>query len=105
MPNIRQQIVGPLGDKTPSALPGDDIGIYIMASDGREITLTKRQIQTAYQLTTGNRNARRAATIQWVKDQIVAALGQEQVGASLLDVDFDEADGSPSRLVHLPMGV
>lgn len=98
IPNIRQQIVGPLGDKSPSLLLGDDIGVYIMASDGRTVTLTKREIQTKYATLTGNRNARRAALIVWGKQQIVAALGEAQIDLTGIAFDFDETDGTPTGL-------
>lgn len=37
-----------------------------------------------------------AATIQWVKDSIEAALGPEQVPAALMDFDFDDLRGLKS---------
>lgn len=72
----------------------DANGIYIKASDGREITLTKGQI--------------RALTLPHLPDKAVArmkvmqaienALGAEQVPVGLIEFDFDEADGRPLKL-------
>jgi hypothetical protein len=99
LPNIRQQIVGPLGDRSIlSGLLGDDVGIYIQASDGREVTVTKRKLRERYLLETGTRLERRAKVIAWLKGQIVAALGAEQVVEEMVEADFDEGDGTPLKL-------
>lgn len=120
MPNIRAQIVGPLGDKAPSSDPDDQVGIYIQASDGREVTLTKGQLRARYVQEKqniprgfssgfsrgfGNRTARRAAAVAWIKSQITAALGSEQVDLSMLDSDFDHVDGTPLRSVITSVGL
>lgn len=96
MPNIRAQIVGPL-----DALGGQYVGaegLHITASDGRSITLTRQQILANYQSQTGNAAARKAKCIDWAKQQIVAAIGAEQLDALLIDLDFNTVDGKLSRL-------
>ena len=87
MPNIRSQRV--YTDGGPQALE-------IVASDGRTFTLTKAQVQTFYQGTSGNAASRRAQTITFIKNGIVTALGAEQVSLAELDYDFDIATGSIS---------
>ena len=79
MPNIRRQEV------TKDLL-------YIQASDGREFTMTRAEVQAIWQAQTGNAAARKAATIAIVKAQIEAALGAEQVSASILIFDFNTGD-------------
>lgn len=99
MPNIRQQIVGPLGDKSIlSGLLGDDVGIYILASDGREVTVTKRMLRERFLLETGTVSERKAKVLAWLKQQIVDALGDEQIGFGRIESDFNEEDGTPSQL-------
>lgn len=83
MPNIRSQSI------TSS-------GLSIVASDGRSITLTRAQVIANFQSQTGSRAAKIAATIAWVKQQIQAALGPEQVPALLTDFDFDDVQGLKS---------
>lgn len=98
MPNIRAQIVGPLGDKAPSQLPGDDVGIYIQASNGQTVTVTKRQMLARYAIETGSRAQRRTKTMNWLRQQIVDALGAAQISLASLITDFDENDGTPTSL-------
>lgn len=80
MPNLRSQSI-------------DANGLSLVASDGRSFTLTRAQAIAHFQSETGSRAAKLAATIQWVKDGIEAALGPEQVPAFLIDFDFDEVAG------------
>lgn len=98
MPNIREQRVGPLGDKAPSALPGDQVGIYIKASNGAEVVITKRMIRQHFQDETGNAAQKKQRTKVWVRDQIVTALGASQIDPAGITHDFDEADGTPTGL-------
>jgi hypothetical protein len=85
VPNLRGQSI-------------DANGISLVGSDGRSITLTKAQMQAFYQTTSGNAASRKAQVIAWVKDQITAALGAEQVPQSLITFDVDAASGTPTRL-------
>lgn len=80
MPNIRAQRI-------------DADGLDITASDGRTFSLTRAQVIAHFQAENGSKPAKIAATIQWVKDGIEAALGPEQVPASLIDFDFDDVQG------------
>lgn len=66
--------------------------IYIQASDGREITITRNDIQNFYSAQTGNAAARRAATITEFKTRIQTALGAEQVPIGVMVLDFNQAD-------------
>jgi hypothetical protein len=85
MPNIRSQVV---------YIDGGPQALEIVASDGRTFMLTKAQIQTFYQGTTGNAASRRAQVITFVKNGIIAALGADQITLAELDYDFDIATGS-----------
>lgn len=80
MPNLRSQSI------TPD-------GIDLVASDGRSITLTRAQVIAHFQTETGSKPVKIAATIAWVKAQIEAALGPEQVPQALIDFDFDDVAG------------
>lgn len=95
MPNVRAQIVGPLGDKAPSQQPGDQVGIWIQASDGSEVTITRREVRQAFQDAAGTLAQRRAATRQWVRQTVVAALGAHQISVTRIErMEFDDADGT-----------
>lgn len=87
MPNLRSQSL-------------DANGLSLVASDGRSFTLTRAEVIAHFQSETGNRAAKLAATIQWVKDGIEAALGPEQVPAFLVDFDFDDVQGLKLLAVH-----
>ena len=80
MPNLRSQRI-------------DDTGLELVASDGRSITLTRAEVLAHFAAETGNANARRAATIQWVKDTIAAALGPEQVPQAMMDFTWQDVKG------------
>lgn len=79
MPNIRQQRVSK-----------DEI--YIQTSDGREITITRTDIQNFYAAQTGNAAARKAATITEFKQRIQDAVGLEQIAIAQIAMDFNAAD-------------
>jgi hypothetical protein len=85
MPNVRAQHL-------------DADGLYIQASNGAEITLTRQQIRDNFLSQTGSAAARKQKTIDWIKAQIEAAMGEDQVGIALIDFDFDTADGRPRDL-------
>lgn len=88
MPNIRSQ-----------SLTSD--GLTIVASDGRSITLTRADVIAHFQAEAGNKATRIEATIDWMKAQIEAALGPEQVPAVLTDFDFDDVQGLKALAVRL----
>jgi len=83
VPNIRSQ-----------SITADELNI--VASDGRSITLTRADVMDHFRSEGGNKATRIAATIQWVKDTVAAALGPEQVPQELLDFDFDDVQGLKS---------
>lgn len=88
MPNIRSQRIGDVGGT---------LALEIVGSDGRTCTLTKAQVQAFYQSTSGNAASRRSQVIAWIKDQIVTALGPEQISLAELDYDFDLGSGGLTR--------
>lgn len=98
MPNLRAQIVGPLGDKAPSAHPGDQVGIWMQASDGREFVITRRMLRQRFVDETGGAAVRKARVRQWLRERIRDSLGEEQVDPARVEWDFDEEDGSPTGL-------
>lgn len=87
MPNIRSQSL-------------TSNGLTLVASDGRSVSITRADVIAHFQSETGTRAKRLAATIQWVKDSIEAALGPEQVPALLADFDFDDVQGLKSLAVR-----
>jgi hypothetical protein len=80
MPNLRSQ-----------SITAD--GIELVASDGRSFVMTRAEVLAHFQAEKGARAARIAATIDWVKASITAALGPEQVPQALIDFDFDDVQG------------
>lgn len=72
--------------------------LYMQASDGREITLTKADIQAIYQATSGNAATRKAATITECKNRIITALGSEQIDLSNITLDMSIAEMRVSLL-------
>lgn len=86
MPNLRSQSL------TPD-------GITLTGSDGRTVTITKAQIIALYQTTSGSASSRKTQTLALVRDSIQTALGAEQVPtAKVTGLDFDPADGAPTKL-------
>lgn len=67
--------------------------LTIVMGDGRSATVTKAQIRNHFQGETGTVAERRAATIQWLKDAAIAALGAEQFNPRAWWIDFNNADG------------
>lgn len=98
MPNLRAQIVGPLGAKAPSGLAGDDVGIWMQASNGNEVVVTKRQLRSQFQAATGSRAAKRAAAIAWLKQTLRDGLGADMIDVANIATDFDDTDGTPTQL-------
>lgn len=75
-------------------------GLSITACDGRNFSLTRAQAIAIFQSQSGNRAAKIVATIQLVRNQIISAIGAEQVSLSELGFDFDDIQG----LKHLKLG-
>lgn len=75
-------------------------GITLVGSDGRTYSVTRPELVARFQLETGTPAQRKTKTLTWLRGQIEAALGPEQVPAALVDVDFDTADGGLT-LLHL----
>ncbi len=104
MPNLRACIVAPT--PFPPALPSGNssgaaagqVGVYLWASDGREVLVTRAQLRQQFLAATGGRAQRRAAAAGWLKQQAVAALGAEQLDAAAMAFDFDDSDGTPTQL-------
>ncbi len=94
MPNIRSQNTYSSGG--PQALE-------IIGSNGATFTVTKAEVQTFYQGTSGSAASRRAQVITWLKNNIVTALGAQQIDILDLDYDFDIATGgiTTSRIGRL----
>lgn len=69
-------------------------GMVLTGLPDRTFTVTRQEILTFYQAQQGNAAARKAATITWLKNNIVAALGAENVDPANLIVDFDATDGT-----------
>lgn len=91
MPNVRSQEV-------------TKNGITIVASDGRVFSVTRAEIVAFWQTRGGSAASRKSATISWVRDNIVAALGAEQVPAVLVTMDFDTADLNRAMLLEILSG-
>lgn len=85
MPNIRSQSI-------------TEDGISIVASDGRSFSITRAEVLDVYRAQTGNAATRRQKALDAVKASIVAALGAEQVPASILDFEFNTGDGRLTKL-------
>jgi len=83
MPNVRAQ-------------SGETLSLT--ASDGRTITITPAELAAHYAAGNGTPEQRYAATVDWAKGRIVAALGEEQVSAASIDVEFELASG---RVIYL----
>lgn len=86
MPNIRAQSISADGTVT------------IVATDGRQWSVTPVAILGTFALQTGSRTAKRSATINLVRAEIHTMLGAEQVPSSSVTVDFDDATGHITRL-------
>lgn len=91
MPNVRSQSV-------------DKDGITIVASDGRVFSVTRAQIMAFWQAQTGGAPSRKSATIDWVKTNMEAALGPEQVPSTLATFDFDTTDLNRALILELLSG-
>lgn len=97
MPNIIEQRIGPLGNKAPSQAAGDQIGIYVKASNSREVVITRNQLAARFAAAIGSRDVRRAAVIAWLANQAHSLLGSDMVSESDVTFDFSD-DGSPLEL-------
>lgn len=93
MPNIVQQIVGPLGEFATNGDP-QQVGIYIRASNGAEVTLTMAQARNVYTSTAGTKRQKVAAVISAAKTAIRNALGVAMIDVNqmVFDTDLDLGD-------------
>ncbi len=66
--------------------------IHIVASDGREVTISRAKIEQEFGGKLGTTDERKRSTADVIKAMIVAALGEEQIGAEDIDFDFDHTD-------------
>jgi restriction endonuclease Mrr len=66
MPNIRAQRV-------------EHDSVYIQASDGREFTVTRAEVNAYWNTLTGTAAQKGAQTVAWFAANVQAALGLEQV--------------------------
>lgn len=89
MPNIREQEV-------------TKDGIRIVASDGREVRITRAKIAAEFQASKlATTEERKVAVADVVKALIVEALGAEQVAPDELEFDFDPADARKAPVVEV----
>jgi hypothetical protein len=86
MPNIIGMVEYPGSDAQGRAWS-------ITGLDGITVTLTKQQIQTFYQSTTGNAASRRAQVEQFIRDTIVNTLGPQVIDPADLGFTLDVATG------------
>ena len=77
MPNIRSQLVE------------DNTITIVCAGNGNVCTLTKAQLQTFYNTTTGTAAARKAAVIVWGSQQLAAQSGGE-LTPEKITIDFSD---------------
>lgn len=96
MPNLRRSIVGALDELGP-AFAGAR-GIFLQGSDGRTVTILRAQILARFALESGTILQRKVATVLWFRQQIIAALGAEQISLTSITTDFDESNGEISGL-------
>lgn len=75
----------------------DANGLYLRFNDGSEINITPQTIRQRFLAESGTLAQRRAAVIQWIKDQVAVAR-PELLTADYLDLDFTQGDGRLSRL-------
>ncbi len=68
--------------------------LTIVMGDGRSASVTSTQVRNHFVGETGTNAQKRAATIQWLKDAAIAALGAEQFNPRAWVIDFNNADGS-----------
>jgi len=68
--------------------------LWIKASNGREVEITKAQIQAFYNTTSGNAASRRTQVIAWVKQQIETALGAALIPQASIDWGVTDANGN-----------
>ena len=66
--------------------------LYIKVSDGRTWTITRAEIRANYMTQTGTAAQRKQKTIDWVKDQALAALGEMIGTRSNMVIDFNAGD-------------
>jgi hypothetical protein len=66
--------------------------IYIRAGDGKDVTITRTQIQGFYAAQTGNAAARKSATVAEFKQRIATALGVAQIAIGNIVLDFNPSD-------------
>ena len=78
----------------------DATGIEMTASNGKTFTMTAAQVRARFLIETGTVAQRGVKTITWLKQEIVNALGADQIDLAGLDFDFDRATGRPLKLTH-----
>lgn len=70
--------------------------VYIKHTNGKEIKISKLDITLRYSTATGSN--KKGETTDWVKQQIVDAIGSENVSLTELGIDFDARNGKPTTL-------
>lgn len=74
--------------------------IHLVASDGREVTVSRAKIEQEFGSKLGTVDERKRGTGDVVKALIVAALGEEQIGVEDIDLDFDPTNAKlPPTLI------
>lgn len=74
-----------------------DTRLYIKAANGREVELFPVRIKAEFDRTFGTREQRYRTVNDWIKAEIVAALGREVADPGLLAIDFDDTSGRVTR--------
>jgi hypothetical protein len=69
-------------------------GLTIVSSDGRTFSVTRQQIRAFFVAASGNNASKRSATQTWLRNNVVTALGTNQIDISRWTVAFADADGS-----------
>lgn len=75
--------------------------ITIVASDGRQFSVSRAQIVAFWQAQGGSAAARKTATVNWVKTNMQTALGAEQCPVGLATMDFDTTDLNKAMVFEL----
>ena len=64
----------------------DENGIYLKASNGKTVTITKQDLMLNNAVQLGTKDQKKTQTEDWVVQKIIAALGEDMVSAD--DVSF-----------------
>ena len=74
-----------------------DKEIYIKATNGKEITISRPQLATHFLTEIGSVDSKKTQTIDWMKSEIQKALGAEMIDTGSIEIDMDSTQ-SPTTL-------